>query len=120
MSLCFTADKQASNVLQQLSKTGFNFSTHFASIASGDEDIVTVARGEQLAQLTDCIAVAWEGAGGARACLFNKKRFIEIRAVTDTADHNAALDFQVNLLSAMANLTQLVIRWQKALKQIEV
>lgn len=64
--------------------------------------------------------MAWEEAGGARACKFSKKHFVELRGVTDTADHNAAVDFEVNLAKAMANLTQLSIQWLEALKQSEV
>lgn len=112
----FIADTQILNILQELPKTDFNFSTHFGAIASGDEDVVTLSRGQKLAQTTGCIAVAWEGAGGARACKFSQKRFVELRGVTDTADRNAATDFEVNLVTAMTNLTQLVMRWHEALK----
>ncbi len=43
---------------------------HFAAIASGDEDIVGDARRAELRASTGAVAVAWEGAGGARACQF--------------------------------------------------
>ncbi len=116
----FFADGQAFKVLQGLPKTDFNFSTHYGAIASGDEDIVSATRSQELAQLTGCIAVAWEGVGGARACKFSKRHFVELRGVTDTADHNAAVDFEVNLARAIVNLTQLFIQWLEALKQSEV
>jgi adenosylhomocysteine nucleosidase len=61
------------------------------------------------------IAVAWEGAGGARACKFNKKYYLELRGVTDTANHQAAADFEVNLEKAMHNLAQVIVQWRATL-----
>jgi nucleoside phosphorylase len=55
-------------------------------IASGDEDIVTIERAAELHTQTGAVAVAWEGAGVARACLFSQIPYLEIRGITDTAD----------------------------------
>jgi adenosylhomocysteine nucleosidase len=55
--------------------------------------------------------VAWEGAGGARACAFSQVPFVEIRGITDTADHNAASSFETNLALAMGNIAQLLVAW---------
>ena len=66
--------------------------------------------------LTDCLAVAWEGAGGARACQFNQKYYLELRGITDTANHQAAIDFEANLMRAMDSLAEVVIRWKAATK----
>ncbi|BAU12460.1 methylthioadenosine nucleosidase [Leptolyngbya sp. NIES-3755] len=87
-----------------------SFSIHFGGVASGDEDVIDTARGQELAKMTGCIAVAWEGAGGARACQFNQKAFLELRGITDTANHTAA-DFEVNLATAMNNLARLIVSW---------
>lgn len=89
-----------------------DFSIYFGGVASGDEDVVTPARRQELSELTGCIVVAWEGAGGARACKFSQKRYIELRTVTDTADHTAPEDFERNLATAMGNLANFVIQWQ--------
>jgi adenosylhomocysteine nucleosidase len=91
-----------------------DLSVHFGGVASGDEDIIDVARGEELAKLTDCIAVAWEGAGGARACQFSEKRFVELRGITDTVNHTAAAEFDANLAIAMNNLAQVIALFIKA------
>ena len=56
--------------------------------------------------------MAWEGAGGARACRFNQIAFLELRAITDTADHDAPGDFAANLQIAMANAAALVNLWR--------
>jgi len=65
---------------------------------------------------TGALAVAWEGAGGARACHFSGIPFLEIRGITDSADSDAASDFGANLEGAMRNVaalfeTELLIGW---------
>jgi adenosylhomocysteine nucleosidase len=115
----FAGDSQVIESLQNISKTGWDFAVHFGNVASGDEDIIDALRGREIARLTNCIAAAWEGAGGARMCQFNKKRYLELRCVTDTANHHAAADFEINLASAMTNLTQFIIRWTESFKPSE-
>jgi adenosylhomocysteine nucleosidase len=110
----FAGTPQVIDARKRLPKTELGFCLHFGSVASGDEDIVMVERGQELTQLTGCIAVAWEGAGGARSSQFSQKQYVELRGITDTADHNAAADFEMNLATAMANLAQLIMRWQIA------
>lgn len=80
------------------------FSVHFGSIASGDEDILDDVRRESVRERTGAIAVAWEGAGAARACRFSKIPFVEIRGIADHADPNGPRDFRVNLSSTMRNV----------------
>jgi adenosylhomocysteine nucleosidase len=87
------------------------FTVHFGPIASGDEDVVALARQEALRQRTGALAVAWEGAGGARACQFSAVPFVEIRGVTDGTDSSAAADFRANLKTAMRNVATLIIMW---------
>jgi adenosylhomocysteine nucleosidase len=86
---------------------------HYGIVASGDEDIITTDRATALREATGAIAVAWEGAGGARASLFNALPFLELRGVTDTANHEAPADFHKNLRSVMANLAAFVMAWRK-------
>lgn len=108
----FAGTPQIINAFKKLPKTELSFGVHFGSIASGDEDIITIERGQELARLTGCIAVAWEGVGGARSSKFAQKHYVELRGITDTADCNAAADFEMNLTTAMANLAQLIVRWR--------
>lgn len=113
----FTSPPQVIDTLRRLPKTGLGFGLHFGAIASGDEDIVTAARNRELAQSTGCIAVAWEGAGGARASQFNQKSYLELRGITDTANRHAAADFETHLAIAMANLAQVIVQWQVLIRQ---
>ena len=87
------------------------FTVHFGPIASGDEDVVTVERQEALRRRTGALAVAWEGAGGARACQFSAVPFVEMRGVTDGTNSRAAADFRANLQTAMRNVATLIITW---------
>jgi len=88
-----------------------SFQVHFGPIASGDEDIVDTDRRRMLHRRTGALAVAWEGAGGARACHFSRVSFVEIRGITDRADSDAASDFEENLESAMTNVATLITSW---------
>ncbi|GAB4446406.1 MAG: hypothetical protein OHK0015_49640 [Chloroflexi bacterium OHK40] len=81
-------------------------------VASGDEDVIELERAAALRQATEACAVAWEGAGGARACRFSGARYLELRAITDTADHQAPVHFAANLQRAMANVATLLTHWR--------
>ncbi len=78
---------------------------HHAPIASGDEDILSAERRRELFKLTGAQAVAWEGAGAARACAFLKIPYCEIRGITDDLSwdltSNLKQDFTKNLNHAM-------------------
>jgi adenosylhomocysteine nucleosidase len=95
---------------KQREAPGRPFAVHIGTIASGDEDVVDLARGRELREQTGALAVAWEGAGGARACHFSGVPFLELRGISDTADHGAAADFEANLELAMGNVTHVVLR----------
>jgi adenosylhomocysteine nucleosidase len=87
------------------------FAVYFGTVAGGDEDVVDTDRRRALRESTGALAVAWEGAGGARACAFSGVPFVEIRAVTDTANQDAPADFSSNLKVAMRNLGRFLAAW---------
>ncbi len=84
---------------------GGPFVVKFGPIASGDEAIVSSARAEKLRELTDAYAVAFEGAGAARACQFSGLPFLEVRGISDAADESAPGEFEKNLPLAMKHVT---------------
>jgi adenosylhomocysteine nucleosidase len=90
---------------------GNEFDIHVGVMASGDEDIVERSRAEEIKRLTGAIAVAWEGAGGARACQFSEVPYVEVRGITDTADHKAPSVFDGNLSLVMAHIGWMLIKW---------
>lgn len=114
----FNGSQAMLSAFQTLSPVSSQFHTHFGPIASGDEDVVDTLRKQALHQRTGGLAVAWEGAGGARACQFSDVPFVEIRGITDGADGNAAADFAANLENVMANVATLIIGWVRASYQV--
>lgn len=84
------------------------FDIYFSTIASGDQDVVDEPVRSDISSRTQAMVVAWEGAGGARACVFNEVPFIEIRCVSDAANSSAASDFRSNLGTVMGNLASYI------------
>ncbi len=70
-------------------------------IASGDEDVVSEKRADEIQKLTGAIAVAWEGAGGAKACKKTNTPFLELRFISDLCDESTHKDFKANLSKGM-------------------
>jgi len=104
----FNGDIETINKIKSLTKT-YSFSIQYGKIASGDEDIVSNKRANEIAVKTNALCVAWEGAGGAKATQFNNIPFIEIRGITDSADKLAASDFYKNVNIALGNITGILI-----------
>lgn len=90
------------------------FDIHFGPIASGDEDIMSDIRKQELREQTGAVAVAWEGAGGARACQFSNIPYLELRGITDSAGDTAESEFFTNLERVMANLAELLVGFVQA------
>ena len=67
---------------------------YYGDIASGDQFINSDAkRNEILNLLPDVLCVEMEGAAVAQVCLEFNVPFTVIRTISDTADHNARVDF---------------------------
>lgn len=84
---------------------------HVGPIASGDETILDRARAEEVRARTGALANGWEGAGGARAAAFSEIPFLELRGISDNADHTATADFPRNVARALDNLAALLDLW---------
>lgn len=105
----FASDALLIDIFQSLATKDRSYSVHFGPIASGDEDIMSTKRKVEVRERTGADVVAWEGAGGARACHFSDVPFAEIRGVTDFANHQAEDDFFKHLENVMGNLAELVV-----------
>jgi adenosylhomocysteine nucleosidase len=105
----FKSDESLLNRFKGLAEKPRSYSLHFGPMASGDEDIMSAQRKKELKDKTGALAVAWEGAGGARACRFSNIPFIEVRGIADLADHRANNDFYQNLELVMGNLGDLIM-----------
>jgi adenosylhomocysteine nucleosidase len=111
----FDGAPSAIDSLRQAASAPDSFKVHFGAVASGDEDVVDDERKKILQQLTGALAVAWEGAGGARACAFSNVPYVEMRGITDAANHAAPADFEANLEVVMSNIVTLLMRWRETL-----
>ena len=71
-----------------------NPTLYFGDIASGDQFVNSIEkRREILDSLPDVKCVEMEGAAVAQVCLEFNTPFTVIRTISDTADHNANVDF---------------------------
>ena len=107
----FPGDEQTIRTLLALPLAALPCTLHVGPIASGDETILDRARAEEVRAKTGALANGWEGAGGARAATFNEVPYLELRGISDNADHTAAADFPTNLARALDNLAALLDLW---------
>jgi adenosylhomocysteine nucleosidase len=107
----FTSDAAVVEEFRGVAAAGNGCRLHFGPIASGDEDVVDAERRRDVRELTAALATAWEGAGAARACSFSGVSFVEIRGISDGADHAAAQDFEKNLPGVMRAVARVITEW---------
>lgn len=89
--------------IETVKEFGLAPTLHFGDIASGDQFISSDAkRKEILALLPDVQCVEMEGAAVAQVCLEFSIPFTVIRTISDTADHNARVDFN-RFINEVAN-----------------
>ena len=107
----FAGDVNSIEQIKRINLKDKHFKIHYGIMASGDEDVIEVERGRELQKFTNALGVAWEGAGGARACAFNGLPYLELRGATDTANHEAPVIFDENLKIIMAHISLLLTAW---------
>lgn len=113
----FEGDAQLISKLKGIAGKGnLSGSLRFGGIASGDEGVASEKRIREIAESTDAIVVAWEGAGGARAAQLSGIPFLEIRSISDGAGENAFEEFWANIPIAVRNVA-IVVREIPALLQ---
>jgi adenosylhomocysteine nucleosidase len=114
----FPGAPDALAAMRRVTAPDSSFRLRFGPIASGDEDIVEGARRAALSAATGALAVAWEGAGGARACAFSGVPFLELRGITDSADPHAPASFEANLDRAMASIAHVLLGFAAQLMSV--
>ena len=90
------------------------YRVHFGPIASGDQWIGDPVRREEIHARTDALAVAFEGAGGARAALFSGVPYLEIRGISDMADREILDELVANLPGSTTNVADVVMKLVEA------
>ena len=84
---------------------------HFGDIASGDQFINSIEkRNEILSLLPDVQCVEMEGAAVAQVCLEFGTPFTVIRTISDTADHNARVDFGKFIVEVANAYSRAIVR----------
>lgn len=101
-------DKEVASRLIK-SGVGKEFAVYQGLIASGDEDVIDPHRAEEIYQQTGAMAVAWEGAGGARVGAFNKISYCELRGITDLPLEEKQIDFNIQVEVIMKNISSLFV-----------
>jgi adenosylhomocysteine nucleosidase len=89
-------NKGVENMVGEEAVKEFNLAPtlHFGDIASGDQFVNSNEKREEiLGLLPDVLCVEMEGAAVAQVCLEFNTPFTVIRTISDTADHNARVDF---------------------------
>ena len=95
---------------RELAASGrYPFALHFGGVASGDEGIASRERAGEVREATGAIAVAWEGAGGARAAELSGVPFLELRGISDGAGEAALEEFWANIPATMRSVTGVVM-----------
>ncbi len=98
-------EKGVENIVGEDAVKEFNLSPklYFGDIASGDQFINSnEKRLEILGLLPDVLCVEMEGAAVAQVCLEFGTPFTVIRTISDSADHNARVDFS-KFIAEVAN-----------------
>ena len=96
---------------RELAASGrFPFALRFGGVASGDEGIASRERASEVRDATGgALAVAWEGAGGARAAELSGVPFLELRGISDGAGEAALEEFWANIPATMRSVTGVVM-----------
>lgn len=82
---------------------------HVGSIISGDEDIVTTERKNELSSRHNALAVDWESAGFALTCTLNKAQHYVFRAISDGAHEDTKEEYSKNQVMAVKNVLKVIV-----------
>ncbi len=117
--LAFPTDRDISNRLQaaidalnakRSQKGEKTIATKRGRIASGDQFISEKAQKEDIVGAFEAVACEMEGAAIAQVCYVNHVPYSVMRAISDTADETAQMDF-TEFMSLASDVTTEVIRY---------
>ena len=84
-------------------------------IASGDQFVSSAERKRYIVDNFGAIACEMEGASIAQVCYVNRVRYVVIRAISDSADGSAHMDYGEFVKVAAANSAKILCRMLEAL-----
>lgn len=85
----------------------------WGTILSGDEDVVSTKRKNELYQKYKGLSVDWESAGFALTCQLNKVTGYVFRGISDYAYEHTAIEYGKNQKLVMNNIIRLLIHFFK-------
>ena len=88
----FETDKKAVNILKESCEKLF-LRSFVGTVASGDKFIASVEQKREIVKNFSAIACEMEGAAIAQTAYVNQVPFVVIRAISDSADGNASMDY---------------------------
>ena len=83
------------------------------TIASGDQFISSKGQKQLIAEEFEAVACEMEGASIAQVCHVNKMPFCVLRAISDSADDSAKMDYPAFVELAAANSAKVIKRFLK-------
>lgn len=93
-SSVFTADTKLGNLAVSIcQRVNPEIKAFHGRIASGDQFISTDEKKQELVTLFHAFCAEMEGGAIAQTCYLNQVPFLIVRAISDKADHSAAMDY---------------------------
>lgn len=103
-------DKRVSDMLSECVRAE-GIDTMFGTVASGDQFIASKERKEEITGNFGAIVCEMEGASIGHVCYVNGKAFAVLRAVSDSADDSAHMDYPEFAKMAAENYVKVIQRF---------
>lgn len=104
----FEADKKATEILRKAA-TELCINATVGTVASGDKFIASADDKKRIVADFKASACEMEGAAVAHVCYVNETPFAVVRAISDSADGEATMDYPTFLPIAAANSTKMTL-----------
>lgn len=105
--------KMVDTAVSVIEKLGINTLT--GVVASGDQFIASNEKKKEIAQRFNAIACEMEGGAIAQVCYVNKVPFLVIRAISDSADSGATVDYPEFIKKAASNSAKIAAEFVKVI-----
>ena len=104
----FETDERAVSILK-IAAESFAFNVKIGSIATGDRFVATKELKDEIVKNFGASACEMEGCAIAQVAFINNIPFVVVRAISDSADGEASMDYPTFLAIAAKNSTQLTL-----------
>lgn len=104
----FETDERAVSILK-IAAESFAFNVKIGSIATGDRFVATKELKDEIVKTFGASACEMEGCAIAQVAFINNTPFVVVRAISDSADGEASMDYPTFLAIAAKNSTQLTL-----------